>query len=141
MNFMNIYDMVEERRPLNLLSSFPVIMEKDKELEVMWFYFFYQKNEENGTVQVINLCTTQDGETITEENMMLQETVKWSNEKETKMDEVDYYEQLGQLYENFNANLMQSLLEKAEHAVFLNVYKKVMQYLENTEKETGEFIL
>lgn len=62
MNFSNIYDAVEERRPLPLLSSLPIILKKEDGLEVMWFYLGYQGDEKGGVIQINDICTAKDSE-------------------------------------------------------------------------------
>lgn len=135
MNFSNIYEAVDARRPLSLMSSLPVIVRRGDILEVIWFYFSYQKQPEAGNIQVSSICITEDGENIAEKHVQLQERTQWCEGEEPVMDETEYYNQLEQLYEAFDAELMESLLQQAEHPSFLGVYEKVIAYLEETEEE------
>lgn len=137
MDFSNIYDKVEENRPLSLISSLPVIVEKNNHLEVVWFNFSFTKNAEEGITSVHSIFTTEDSETITEENVEIEEQVKRCENEEPAMDEEDYYEQLEQLYLNFDAGIMQILLQQAVFKPFLKTYETVMNYIANTQ-ETEE---
>lgn len=141
MNFLNIYDEVEARRPLSLLSSLPVIIRSDDILEVMWFYFNYQDSIEEGNVQITGICTTKDGETITEQSAWLKEDAPWNEGAEPEIDETDYYDQLEELYEDFDEELMEGLLQNAEQPTFLSLYKKVTEYLENLKQNKGDLVL
>lgn len=141
MNFLDICNAVDERRPLSLLSSLPVIMKSGDILEIMWFYFSYQKGTEKSDMRVSSICTTKDGETVSEKSVLIQEKVQWCEGAEPEMDEADYYDQLEQLYEAFDPELMTGLLQKAEHPTFLKLYERVTAYLENPEQEETELTL
>lgn len=128
MDFSKIYENVEANRPLSLLSSLPVIVEKGNHLEVLWFNYSFKKNEQEGTVSVFDIFTTEDGENITEEKVQIQKKVTRCEQEAPNMDETEYYEQLEQLYQKFNADIMQELLRQAVFKPFLHTYEMVMNY-------------
>ena len=75
MDISKIYIAIEERSSLTGLTSLPVLMGKDGELEAVWFNFYFENRGEEGTVSVESVFTTKDGETVTEEESSLEKVV------------------------------------------------------------------
>ena len=97
MDISKIYIAIEERSSLTGLTSLPVLVGKDGELEAVWFNFYFENRGEEGTVSVESVFTTKDGETVTEEESSLEKVVVPMEQEEPLGEEQDYYEELQEL--------------------------------------------
>ena len=101
MDISKIYIAIEERSSLTGLTSLPVLVGKDGELEAVWFNFYFEKRGEEGTVSVESVFTTRDGETVTEEESSLEKVIVPVEQEEPLEEEQDYYEQLQELADKY----------------------------------------
>ena len=101
MDISKIYIAIEERSSLTGLTSLPVLVGKDGELEAVWFNFYFENRGEEGTVSVESVFTTRDGETVTEEESSLEKVIVPVEQEEPLEEEQDYYEQLQELADKY----------------------------------------
>lgn len=145
MDISKIYIAIEERSSLTGLTSLPVLMGKDGELEAVWFNFYFENRGEEGTVSVESVFTTKDGETVTEEESSLEKVVVPMEQEEPLGEEQDYYEELQELADKYqtetsaNDKWMESevrnYLKKVVLTSFLSAYEMVMEDWKQNHKE------
>ena len=145
MDISKIYIAIEERSSLTGLTSLPVLMGKDGELEAVWFNFYFENRGEEGTVSVESVFTTKDGETVTEEESSLEKVVVPMEQEEPLGEEQDYYEELQELADKYqtetsaNDKCLESevlnYLKKVVLTSFLSAYEMVMEDWKQNHKE------
>ena len=137
MDISKIYIAMEERSSLTGLTSLPVLIGKDGELEALWFNFYFETRGEEGTVSVENIFTTKDGEIVQEEESSLEKVVVPMAQEEPLTEEQDYYEQLQNLADKYQTedstndkwleSEVWSCLKKAVLRSFVSAYEMVME--------------
>ena len=137
MDISKIYIAIEERSSLTGLTSLPVLMGKDGELEAVWFNFYFENRGEEGTVSVESVFTTKDGETVTEEESSLEKVVVPMEQEEPLGEEQDYYEELQELADKYQTETsvndkwleseVRNYLKKVVLTSFLSAYEMVME--------------
>ena len=137
MDISKIYIAIEERSSLTGLTSLPVLMGKDGELEAVWFNFYFENRGEEGTVSVESVFTTKDGETVTEEESSLEKVVVPMEQEESLGEEQDYYEELQELADKYQTETsandkwleseVRNYLKKVVLTSFLSAYEMVME--------------
>ena len=137
MDISKIYIAIEERSSLTGLTSLPLLMGKDGELEAVWFNFYFENRGEEGTVSVESVFTTKDGETVTEEESSLEKVVVPMEQEEPLGEEQDYYEELQELADKYQTETsandkwleseVRNYLKKVVLTSFLSAYEMVME--------------
>ena len=146
MDISKIYIAIEERSSLTGLTSLPVLMGKDGELEAVWFNFYFENRGEEGTVSVESVFTTKDGETVTEEESSLEKVVVPMEQEEPLGEEQDYYEELQELADKYQTESsandkwleseVRNYLKKVVLTSFLSAYEMVMEDWKQNHKAT-----
>lgn len=137
MDISKIYIAIEERSSLTGLTSLPVLVGKDGELEAVWFNFYFENRGEEGTVSVESVFTTRDGETVTEEESSLEKVIVPVEQEEPLEEEQDYYEQLQELADKYQTETsanekwleseVRNYLQKAVLKSFISTYEMVLE--------------
>ena len=145
MDISKIYIAIEERSSLTGLTSLPLLMGKDGELEAVWFNFYFENRGEEGTVSVESVFTTKDGETVTEEESSLEKVVVPMEQEEPLGEEQDYYEELQELADKYQTETsandkwleseVRNYLKKVVLTSFLSAYEMVMEDWKQNHKE------
>ncbi|MDD5967053.1 MAG: hypothetical protein PUC28_09750 [Blautia sp.] len=145
MDISKIYIAIEERSSLTGLTSLPVLMGKDGELEAVWFNFYFENRGEEGTVSVESVFTTKDGETVTEEESSLEKVVVPMEQEKPLGEEQDYYEELQELADKYQTETsandkwleseVRNYLKKVVLTSFLSAYEMVMEDWKQNHKE------
>lgn len=145
MDISKIYIAIEERSSLTGLTSLPVLMGKDGELEAVWFNFYFENRGEEGTVSVESVFTTKDGENVTEEESSLEKIVVPMEQEEPLGEEQDYYEELQELADKYQTETsandkwleseVRNYLKKVVLTSFLSAYEMVMEDWKQNHKE------
>lgn len=145
MDISKIYIAIEERSSLTGLTSLPVLMGKDGELEAVWFNFYFENRGEEGTVSVESVFTTKDGETVTEEESSLEKVVVPMEQEKPLGEEQDYYEELQELADKYQTETsandkwleseVRNYLKKVVLTSFLSAYEMVMEDWKQKHKE------
>ena len=145
MDISKIYIAIEERSSLTGLTSLPVLMGKDGELEAVWFNFYFENRGEEGTVSVESVFTTKDGETVTEEESSLEKVVVPMEQEKPLVEEQDYYEELQELADKYQTETsandkwleseVRNYLKKVVLTSFLSAYEMVMEDWKQNHKE------
>lgn len=130
MNFSKIRTIIERNRVLTGMSSLPVIIENDHGKQIIWFNFFIKEDPDKGDVADVSSIFSMDSEMGIKENpIKVSKTLSFDECEMPKLNEIQYYKAIEQIYEEFDPDAMEQLITDGVLQPLIPIYREVLKQI------------
>ena len=139
MNAQELYEKVYSMLRTGKQPSLPfIVQESGGKKEVIWFYYSAKADGQDLLLSIRQVITADESLQVEIRPADIKIRKEVREFLRTHMELADYYEQLVQLYEAFDAEKMKVLLESAEAAPLLEAYEKVAELVKEQEADASQ---
>lgn len=122
MNIRTLNRTIEERRPLTMLSSFPIAIKIHNTINALWFNYYLEQNDDELIISIRSIFTMYDELDLCEKKVNIQIKSKTTAITEPVLDKKEYLSLLEHQFIHFDENTMHELLMKVEIQPLLTAY-------------------
>lgn len=134
MNFKKIKLFVEEYRVLTGFSSLPFIVDIQNSKVICWFNYFLNQNMSCLNIKINDVYTVSDNDIVSIHQFSTSVIVQINEYDEPQKQDGEYFAELEKLYSQYSPGQMMELLKSAEISLLLPAYKKVAEFLKESEE-------
>lgn len=128
MNAMTLHSIIERYRPLNAMSSLPVVhLNRSGETEALWFNFYLDQKGDEFVVFIQSVLTLSNSMAVEEMKTAIRLESKITEYDEPPLSEEEYFSSLGSQFTSFNLEEMTKLLKQAEMQPLWFAYKTAIK--------------